>query len=443
MENSFEIYNDFNDLEFLFNSNWENVFGELTKKRFGDNLLFAVIETVTISEVSSIGTTQYISYQSDEYIKTIIHKEYFDVVKEIKSTSFGSPSQYYDWYKRKNSCYVIGKNSLCSVPTSPLLKTIIKEPHERPESNKYITNYDKKIFDSELKQFFTDYTNCLLAKDWFKELPHYFILVAPISTQDKETQSYIPLGNLYLKIGTKEEVPLIEFKKYVNHLKSVWFNEFGAKVLKEYSEKTTSDEYRPKHKLHPNLEKKLSITFYKFDSSPVSINDFFYYAFDLDEYYHLRRSNLISSKNSLIASLIKNYNNKSKIIEIIKEKYDSKEDPKNILTKNIKALKHLNPTSVDTIEYFLLLLSKRRIALLLLLIFDFTIEETHRCITFGNRSNLSDADSAEIYLRENLFIYPTKKLNVRLLADREALFLQDVVAEIKLIDTSFKCLISS
>jgi hypothetical protein len=439
MEKPFEIYNDFNELEFLFDSKWEDVFGELTKKRFGDNLLFAAIETVTISEIKSIGTTQYISYRSVEDINNIIHKEYLDVVKEIKGTSFGSPSQYYEWYKRKKYYYAIGKNEICSIPQSTILNTVIIEPTERPESKKYISDYDKKLTDTELKQFFADYTKCLLSKEWFKELPHFFILVKPISIQDEDTGLYIPLGNLYLKIGTKNKVDIYDYKKYVNHLKSAWFNKFGTKILKEFSEKKSSDEYRPKHELHPNLDKKLSIQFYKFDSKPVTINDYFYYAFDSDEFYNLRHTNLIYSKNPLILSLIKVFDNKGKIIETIKEKFDTKEDPKNILTKNIKGLKHKDPASTQTIEYFLLLLSKRRLALLLLFVFDFSIEETHSCVTFGNRLEQSTPESAEIYLRENLFIYPTKKLNKKLLADREALFLQHIIEKIQESNSSFNC----
>jgi len=437
----FKIHNDFSDLDFLFDSESTDIVADITKKRFKENLLFAIIETVTISRVKGIGTTQYLSYKKVDFIEKTIHKDYLEIIEEIKGTAFGSPIQYYDWYKRDKFYYAIGVNKNAKPTVGTILNTTTIPPKDEPDSNEYIKEYDRVLTDSEIRNFFSDYAECLLAKDWFKELPHYFILVKPISIQDKETKLYIPLGNLYLKIGTKEKVDLIEYKKYVNHLKSVWFNKFGDKVLKEYSQKKTSDEYKPKISLHNNLEKKFSTQLFKVDTNPITLNDFFYFAFDLDANKLIRDEYLIYSKNPLIKQLLPYYNNKKKIQELIKAAYDYKPDPKNIITRNIKGLKSTNDIKVEGIKYFLLLLSKRRIALLLLLVFNFTEEETHECITFGEKATTTTSDSVQIYLRENLFIYPGKNFNLPLLADRENLFLRNIISEIRKIKPTFSCLI--
>jgi hypothetical protein len=436
----FQIYDDFNELEFLFDSNWNDVFGEITKKRFGANLLFAIIETVTISEVSSVGTTQYISYQSIDIIQDKIHKEYMDVIEVIKGTEFGSPSQYYDWYKREKYYYALGENKNAEPIYSPLLNSKIIDPELKPESNKYIKEYDRKLSDYELKKFFTDYTNCLLSKDWFKELPHYFILVKPISIRDKETNLFIPLGNLYLKIGTNIKVEIKEYMKYVNHLKSAWFNKFGDKILKEYSEKKTSDEYKPKLLNSSTLRNKLAKPLFKNGGKEISLNDLFYYTFDLDANSQLldKRIYLFYSDHSFIKKMIGMHSDKEAIKTLIKNTYDSKDDPLNVLNKTVLALKGVDENSI---KYFLLLLSKRRLALALLLIFGFTLEETHETIAFGERTTKTTSttkDHAD-YLVNNLFITGSNNLKdaVHHLADREILFLKNLLHEIRKLKSDF------
>lgn len=438
----FTIHNDFNELEFLFDSESTDVLGDITKNRFKDNLLFAIIETVTISTVKGVGTTQYLSYKKVDFIKKTIHKDYLQIIDEIKGTAFGSPAQYYDWYKRDKFYYAVGENKNAKPTIGTILNGAIIKPEEKPESKEYIIEYDRVLSDKEIRQFFTDYTNCLLAKDWFKELPHYFILVKPISIKDKETNLYIPLGNLYLKIGTKQKVELTTYKKYVNHLKSVWFNKFGDKILKEYSDKKTSDEYKPKIKNSKPLLNKFTKELFSIGGRSITLNDFFYYGFDLDGFSNLKHDHLFYSSHPLIKKIILAYNDKEKISEIIKGTYSSKEDPLNILNKTISGLKNIDEASV---KYFFLLLSKRRLALALLLVFGFKLEEARNALTFGARSTKTNStikDHTDFFLN-NLFITqsnPPKSI-IPLLADREVLFLKNVVEEIKKKNPAFTCLI--
>lgn len=434
---TYKIHNDFNELNFSDDSSLKDLFDRITKEVFGNDLQFAIIETTTIGNTSGVGTTQYIAYKGSKYIQDTIHKEYFDIIKVIKDTEFGSPSKYYDWYKLSEYYYAIGSNKTATkASTTQTLNSKILEPHKKDWSaEQYITDYETKLTEEGIKQFFKQYVDCLLKKDWFRELPHYFVLVKPISIKD-ETGLYIPLGNFYLKIGTAEKVDLKEYKKYVSHLQAAWFNKFGAKILKEYSDKKISDWYKPKTHLSKALETILFRSQFKYGGNKITLNDLFYYAFDLDGYANFKETHLLYSKHKFVQELIAIYKDKEKIKEKIKETYDSKIDPLNFLNKEVKGLKTIDE---ETIKYFLLLLSKRRLALALLLIFGFDLDEAHSSLAFGERNRTGENHSS--FFSTNLFITQLNNLKklIPLLADREELFLKNIVAEIKKKDPSFTC----
>ena len=447
---NFEIYNGFNELNFSDDSSLKDMFDRITKEVFGNKLRFAIIETTTIGNASGVGTTQYIAFKGKKYIQETIHIDYFNIIKAIKdSTDLGSPSKYYDWYKRSEYYYAIGSNAVTPQDTSTeILYSEILPPHKKEwGAEKYITDYETTLTDYGIKKFFSQYLECLLEKDWFKELPHYFVLVKPISIKD-EAGLYIPLGNLYLKIGTTENIDLKEYKKYVSHLQAAWFNKFGAKILKEYSDKKISDWYKPKTHHLPEknpLKKKLKNKLFKKGGEEITLNDFFYYAFDSDEYANIRDKHLLYSDNTLIKKLITFNNDKEKIKKLIKETYDDKTDQLNILNKTVTGLKRLDE---HNIRYFLLLLSKRRLALALLLVFGFTLEEAHNTLAYGEKKITpiqSHLKSHTDFLLNNLFITQSNPVTniIPLLADREELFLKNIVAEIKKNNPAFTCKIST
>lgn len=437
----FEIHNDFNELDFSADAGSKNdLFDKLTKDIFEDTLLFAIIETTTISNASGVGTTQYIAYKSNKYIQETIHKEYFDIIRAMEETECGSLSQYYDWYRRSDFYYAIGTNE--AIPASnevKILNSKILDPDKKLNAEEYITDYEKKLSDEEIRFFFQQYTRCLLQKEWFRELPHYFILVKPISVID-ETGLYTPLGNLYLKIGTSKKIELKEYKKYVSMLQAAWFNKFGAKVLKEYSSKKISDEYKPRPGGSLTIANKLVRPLFKNNGSNITLNDFFYYTFDTNRYSNLRNSHLYQSNHPLIRDLIIYKGNKNKIKNIIKDTYDDKNDPLNVLNKTYSGLKKVDE---DSIKYFLLLLSKRRLALALLLIFDFTLEETHEAMAFGERIRKKDSKPKDHtdFLLNNLFITQSNAIeqNTDLLAKKEIQFLIEIANEIKKTTPTFHC----
>lgn len=434
----------FTSSEFPKNSKVEDIVKGIIEKRLGRNkLLLAIIETVTISRIQGIGETIYLAYKSVDYIKKTIHKDYKSIIDEIKGTSFGSPIKYYNWYERDSHYYVIHKNASPLTLTYKTLNAHPITPEPKNIDEKYIEDFDKVITDEELDNFYKKYTNCFLSKDWFKELPNYFILAKPIAIQDKQTKSHIPLGNLYVTIGTEKEVGIEIYKELVKDLRSFWFHKYGDTILKEYSLKKRSNLYKPKIDQHNNLKKKFSEKLFTLNGKPITFDDLYYFAFDLDytQTFIENEAYLLYSDNPLIADIakIKPYD-KSELMDSINSSFSafSENDPINFIKCNKKKLIELNSINTDGIKYFLQLLSKRRFALMLLYVYDFTQEEAHRCITHGNREQATSTESTTIYLRENLFIYPGGfTFNAKLLADKERRFLENVLSKIKEIHPNF------
>lgn len=431
----------FTSSEFPKNSKAEESVKSIIEKRLGsNNLLLAIIETVTISKLKGIGETIYLAHKPIDYIEGTIHKDYKKIIEEINKTKFGSPIRYYNWYEREKHFYVIHQNETPVSLDYSILNPHIIEPSEN-ESETLKENYkdiieDKILTDEDLASFYITYTKCFIKKEWFKELPHYFILAKPISVPDMINKSFIPLGNLYVVIGTKEKVGIDIYQELVKDLRAFWFHRFGSKILREHSQKKRSDAYKPKTDLSKTLQTKLSRELFKNGGEKIALDDFFYYAFDLDNYAHHRDSHLFYSNHTFIKKLSNNYNNKSEIEKIIKETYNYKNDSLNVLNKSADGLKRIDE---DSIKYFLLLLSKRRLALALILVFNFNLEEAHKALVFGEREKIGkDHDgffSTELFITNSTEI---KKL-IPLIADREELFLINIVKEIKKSNPSFTC----
>lgn len=436
----------FTSSEFPKNSKVEDIVKGIIEKRLGkSNLLLAIIETVTISRIQGIGETICLAYKSVDYIKKTIHKDYKDIIDEIKETSFGSPIKYYNWYERDSHYYVIHKNENFLPLTYNTLNGHPITPELKNKDEKYIEDFDKVITDEELDSFYKKYTSCFLSKNWFKELPNYFILAKPIAIQDKQTKSHIPLGNLYVTIGTVTEVGIDIYQELVKDLRSFWFHKYGDTILKEYSLKKRSNLYKPKLEQHPNLSKKFKEVLFTLNAKPITFDDLYYYAFDLDytQTFIENEAYLLYSDHNLIEIITKqNPINKNELIEFINTSFlgYSKNDPINFIKCNKKKLKDLNSIGTEGIKYFLQLLSKRRFALMLLYVYELSEEETHMCITHGNREYATATPNTTIYLRENLFIYPGGfAFNEKLLSDKERLFLENVVFKIKEKHPDFTC----
>ncbi len=433
----------------------DTVLFDIIKKRIGqDNLLLGILETVTISRINGIGDTMYFSHLTVEEIEAKIKTDYEEIIEFIKEkTALGTPVKYYNWYEQIEHYYVISENSNAVIDDSLTDNKISKYPYLRVKKEKdadLIDDFEKKLTPEELENFYIDYTNQFQDKDWFKKIPHYFILAKPIATIDLQTKAHIPLGNLYIVIGTKRKVELKNYQLLVKDLRNLWFQKLGSKILKEFSQRKRSDKYLPKIEESKTLLNRLEAVIQDKDKTipEVSLNDFYYAAFDLDSFTQLRDDYLITSNHHTINYLISNYNCKKKITDKIKQDYDYKLAKKDILSKSADS-EILYQINENSIQYFLLLLSKRRVALALLLVFGFTLEEAHKALVSGSGEVGKNHKS---FFNTNLFIfyshYSSKQENagqvdftsiVKTLSEKDKDFLKEIVTKIKTRNTNFSC----
>ncbi|HRI05255.1 MAG TPA: hypothetical protein PLL77_16075 [Pyrinomonadaceae bacterium] len=442
MTRPFKIHDDFSELEFPADSSFDELCEKITHSAFGESLLFALVETTTISNVSGVGTTQYISYKPYDYIQNTIQEDYKAIIDLMKGYKLGSPVKYYHWYKRSQYYCVIGSNDGAPPPPQMLLLQPHKiDPGPKGSAEEYIIDYPTPLTGEWIRDFVEKYVQCFLTKDWFKELPHYFLLVKPVSIKD-EVDLYIPLGNIYLVVGTSRQIEVADYKKYVSQLQAAWFNKFGGRLLKEFSTKRISDEYKPKILDCGTLANSLKKPLFNYDGKEFTLNDFYYYAFDSDAYVHLKERYLLNADHKFIDDLIQHTGDNKRIVEIIGAWHNQKDYEYNFL--NCTANGGLKTFDENSVKYFLRLLSKRRLALALLLVFDFSLEETHLALVFGDKRKSKenyDRKDHTSFLSSNLFImqpHPKEKM-LPLLADRDKVFLTKIVEKIRRTTPSFTC----
>ena len=441
----------FTSSEFPKDSQIDIVLLDIIKKRVGkNNLLLGILETVTISRINGIGETMYFAHKTIEEIKKTIQSDYEEIIKFIETkTTLGTPVKYFNWYEQSEHYYVISENSgvknYNDLTDDKLAKHSSKQV-EKGKDDDAIVDFEKKLTSQELENFYIEYTKQFLCKVWFKDIPHYFIFAKPIATIDIQTKAHIPLGNLYIVIGTKQKVKLRNYQLLVKDLRNLWFQRLGSRILKEFSQRKRSDKYIPKKEESKTLSNRLEAVIQDKDKTipKVSLNDYYYAAFDLDSFSQLREDYLIKSNDNIISTLINNYENKKNITDSIKDFYDYKFADKDIISKSANA-KILYQIKEESIIYFLLLISKRRVALALLLVFDFTLEEAHKALVSGSGEVGVNHKS---FFNTNLFIfYSNNKTKngvdftsiVKTLSEKDMYFLKEIVTKIKTKDHNFSC----
>lgn len=436
---SVPVKNDFNELDYSeFSKPGEfDLFG-VTKEVFGDSLLLAIIETTTIGNESGVGTTQYISYKGRTYIENKIDKDYKAIIDRMKDSDLpGGPSAYFHWYRRDRYYYVIDENTAAPGSENGVktLTNVIIPQKEKENSEQYIREYPKELTDPELKSFFSEYVRCLLQFDWFGELPNYFVLVKPLSVKDESTGLYIALGNLYLKIGTDRKIELPEYKKYVGLVQAAWFDKFGSKILREYSSKKISDVYKPKVAEAKTLATRLNRPM---KPNEFRLNDFFYSAFDLGEHTELRKKHLLADRppfEKFVNDLVENHKNKEQLVETIRGHLAID----GMLDATAEGLEKFIAIDAYAIKYFFVVLSKRRLALALLLVFNFKLNEAHEALLSGDRTDCGTEHSK--FFNTALFIMQANTFEAigPTIADGERDFLNGLIDKIRKTDPDFLC----
>ncbi|MCZ2129686.1 MAG: hypothetical protein LC109_05400 [Bacteroidia bacterium] len=449
MTNIEPIQSDFTSSEFDKNKSIKDIIKEdiIFKHIQEDNFLLGIIETVTISDIVGVGKTLYYAYEPYEYIKETIHSDYEKIIEDINKTQLTSPINYHSWYERDKHYYVIDKNNNCELPTYNILESHIGTLKNLEENHADIKK-DKNLTSTDLEEFYKTYTKCFLNKDWFKKIPHYFILAKPISIKDENNNSFIPLGNMYVVIGTKNKVEIGVYQEIVKSLRRLWFQQNGHKILQEHLEKKRSDLYRPPKEKSVAIDTRLKAVASKEHKKKKgnfpSLNDFYYAAFDLrSSHTELKDKYLINSEWSIIKTLIYNYNDKNKISnELISYKNKSKDLDTYFLEKTAES-STLSKIDEDSIKYFLLLLSRRRLALALCLVFNFKENEVHHTFIGQALTENNSEDAIRRLFKTALFIigHSTIKDMASYLSQKDKDFLEDIKKEIRRIDPNFTCFI--
>lgn len=406
----YEIYNNFDEYHIIVPKGTSHEHVEVfIDHYFSDEVQLCILENVTINNIKGVGTTHIktIKYSEGEKPKDILI-EYHKIISQLK-TELASPASYFDWYQRHGSFLIIGNNST-SNNRRPLGYTWIRE--KTPDQHEYITIHNQECNEAYLKKYFQRYLELLSTKRWFSELPHFCVIVKPISVYEESNQKFIPLGNLYLVLGTKNKKNIDYYRDFINKLMVIWLRNSGGKVLKELNStvESSTDEYIPKFTSAKHKD-KLSLT---------KINQFD--TFKLNDLFEALLDNSKGDKY-LFDSNYHNINNEvfSPLYKIIETKGDSNSNGKqpilNTLQELLKPFRDISLDKYDTIndeclKKFVLILLKRKIVLAYMLIGELSLQEINYILV--GQDNQPSIESISKYLWNNLFIPNAKIYNEKL-----------------------------
>lgn len=265
-------------------------FHALINKYFSDkdDLIFCLLEMVTLSDIDAIGETYLYSTCTKKESKEIL-AQYKKIVTKVLSNFNNSISEYLDWYKRSSYILIKANQVEYSCPfQSPNWEqepSSVENEHDRLKYGKQIEN---GLNEKQIQDYLQFYANLLHNELDFKEYPHYCIIVRPVSVV--EGQEVEPLGNLYLHFATVEEREVDFYLHLINDFLIVWFKRKGVKIIREIKQKTIGElkkkeqkkkSYLPHfNKLHSIAKKRLSR---KLPPANLSLEDYYDDLFNSDE----------------------------------------------------------------------------------------------------------------------------------------------------------------
>jgi len=274
-----------------------NDFHELVIRNFSDkdDLIFCLLEMVTLSDIDAIGETYLYSTCTKKESKDILD-QYKRIVTKVISKFDVSIAEYLDWYKRGS--YILIKsnqvefNLLFQTPNWEQEPSSVEHEHDRSKFGKLIEN---NLDEKKVQEYLQYYAGLLFEELELKEYPHFCIIVRPISVM--EGKEVIPLGNLYLHFATLNERDIDFYLHLINDFLIVWFKRKGVKIIKEIQYKTIAEykvkvektkNYLPRFgSLHSSAKDRLSR---KLDPVDISIGDYYDELFkneeSVDSLYH-------------------------------------------------------------------------------------------------------------------------------------------------------------
>jgi hypothetical protein len=411
MKFSFDILNNFDEYhEIIPPEATHHDIEVLISKSFNKELLLCIIENVTVGNIRGIGTTHLRHVkQPDEELQKVID-EYWEIINKLQLEMAGIAT-YFDWYQRFESYVIRGENKHAKPPIIRGHNWANKVKKAEPGLNEYIKNKDQELTDDYIKRFLSRYVELLNEKSWFANLPFYEIIVKPISVFDEYTSKFIPLGNLYLHFGTTERKELSFYKDLVNKIILVWFRNYGARIVREietqpntgYTEGKESDKHIPRFRIVKHSEKLRKTKVNDFNN--FKLIDLYEKLFDDPEKKEWVFDHLIHHDNEVFKDLVNilklTQSNKNEINNIIHRIRDTA-----TIYRECSLEKYSNIDD-KCLEAFVKILSKRRIALVFILLLGFSPEMINPLITSGDRLRSTTIDSTIKYLWNNLFIpYP-------------------------------------
>lgn len=255
-----------------------------------NDLLFCLLEMVTLSDLDAIGETYLYSIYSKSEGKEVL-SQYRSIVNNVISKYKFSIAEYLDWYKRHTYILIRSNKTTYDVPhQTPDWEqepSTIESQHDRSKFGKQL---ESCLHENQIQDYLQYYAKLLHENFDFKKYPNYCIIIRPISVC--EGKEVIPLGNLYLHFATLVEKDSKFYFRLINDFLIVWFRKKGVRIIKEIQKKTIQEQthknnsykdYLPNFSvlLHPGAHSRLSR---KLKNSDLSLEDYYDLIFANDQY---------------------------------------------------------------------------------------------------------------------------------------------------------------
>ena len=270
-----------------------------------DDLIFCLIEMVTLSDIDAIGETYHYSTCTKKESQEIL-SQYKKIVTTVLSNFENAISEYEDWYKRSSYILIKDNHVSYSFPyQTPNWEQEFSSVENKHDRSKYGNLIESSLDEKQIQEYLQYYANLLHENLNFKEFPFYCIIVRPISVI--EGKEVIPLGNLYLHFATMNVRDYKFYLHLINNFLIVWFKRKGVKIIREIQDKTIADynkrgltikPYLPKfNTLHPVAKKRLSR---KLNPVNLSLEDYYDDLFKTNELKQVLLNKLVILKEHSI-----------------------------------------------------------------------------------------------------------------------------------------------
>lgn len=363
-------------------------------------LLFCLLERVTITNKTGIGST-YIYSHLPKKEEEKIYEKYKQVVKQVQSSKKINPTEYVEWYKSQKSYFLIDANEEADVSVFED-ETFNWGDNWKPknESDNNITiELKSNLQSTKIIEYLNFYAEKLRKELDFSKYPHFAVLIKPVCVVNDATGTVYPLGNLFLHFATKDKKEEQFYVELINKFLLVWFRVQGSKLIEEIQTETKhrielelSDE---KHlpQLSSKAKKRLTE---KLNGSNHSLKDYFDKHQTSTEHHKEFKKKADELKEKTIQYLLHHLNiskqTKEPSLGIIEDLH----------RKEVAGLKDLH----ENFDLFQSILLRRKLFFISYLLFNHDIRKIHSFMTGSNLTiqSKSNVDSVYNYFLINLAI---------------------------------------